>query len=183
MFSLWRNAVFNKNLIYGFILEYLKENNVDNLSFSLISKNTKISRTTLYSYYSGIWEIIEEINEYYINELGNVIKNMEPTNSVIPSKQNTIELLKNIYKNKRYYYVADKIQIKNGYKYLKEILLEKKEEFKIKSSSDIKQSNYIQEYFGLHVQFMIYKWIKEDFKMSINDQADLIDEYCRLVLK
>lgn len=30
---------------------------------------------------------------------------------------------------------------------------------------------------------MIYKCIKEDFKMPINDQADMIYEYCRLVLK
>lgn len=42
---------------------------------------------------------------------------MESINSVISSKQKTIEILKNIYKNKRHYYVADKIQIKNGYKY------------------------------------------------------------------
>lgn len=175
--------MFNKNLIHNFILDFLKENNVDDLSFSLISKKTKISRTTLYSHYAGIWEIIDEINEFYINQIVDIINDIKLNISVFPTKKNLTTLLSNIYKNKKYYCVANKIQEKNHYKYIEEIISKKRKEFLDESLSDEKQIYYIDNCFGISVQYMIGKWIQNNFMVSIDDEVNVIDTYCKMVLK
>ena len=58
-----------KEKIYDFGLSYLKNNDTQHLTFSMISKNTGISRTTLYNHYGNIDDILDEIGEYYNHPL------------------------------------------------------------------------------------------------------------------
>ena len=55
--------------LFSFIVDYLLGNNLDSLTFSLISKETGISRTTLYSHYGNIYDILNDLSSFYENLL------------------------------------------------------------------------------------------------------------------
>ena len=144
-----------KKIIYDFVLDYLKFNCLEKLNFSIISKGTNISRTTLYSYYNGMWELVDEINLFYINQMAEIINDFPSTYNSESNKKNTIILLNHIFENKNYYYVASKLQKGNEVLIIKEILKDKRNENNKIKEMDLYKAKFIENFFTSNIQFVI----------------------------
>lgn len=148
-----------KSRIFDFVLSYLKRHNKEQLNFSLISKETGISRTTIYSYYNHIQELFEDILDCYVKPFEEKIRiHMENIHDVFSCYESSKKILEHVYRNKSFFLVEDKIKHGISRSYFTDDMKQKM----IEKSNDQTKKEYIDRYYFMGLVNIIDSWKKED---------------------
>ena len=169
----WENGI--RERLFSFVVDYLLGNNLDSLTFSIISKETGISRTTLYSHYGNIYDILNDLSSFYENLLLEELKTsgFEKIKDMNMLSECTSIFLKFVFQHKNYYSALDKICLKSN-------LLERfKEGFKNQFScyltiDGFHAKEYVFTYWWNGFSSVIESWVKNQFEESPEEIFDVL---------
>lgn len=87
-----RKVVKTKGIIKDAFFELYKENKIEKISIKDITRNAHINRSTFYLYYRDIYDLLESIENEFLIDFANKVKDVYTTilkdgdiNSIIPS--------------------------------------------------------------------------------------------------
>lgn len=166
-----RRVKYTKNIIKSTFLNLLKEKDIKKISVSEICTIADINRATFYRYYLDIYDLLDKIQENFINELKDIFMDDLFTfdnithrylNACLKNKE-LVRVLFNTYNN--FYFLSEVFDIIN------ERCFDKWNNIKNVKDSDIEECLIfiINGSIGI-----INYWVKEDFKKDIDEVSNII---------
>ena len=170
-----------KAKMFEFVLSYLKSNDVEHLNFSLISKKTGISRTTIYSYYEHIQELLEDIIADYMIPLEKTIKkHAKNIHDVFSCYENDKKVLEFIFQNRHFFLVEEKMKHNKQMPDFVDDMTRRMTETIVNQT----KKEYIEQYYFMGLTNIFTSWKNEGFNYAGLDRcAKAMTFYTYSVLK
>lgn len=149
----------------------VSRSNVDSITVSDVCKKAGINRTTFYSHYLDMDDLIQSIYDWMVEEF---LKVFEEESKTLKHSFNFEKLFKNIKDNQIFY----KLYFKLGFDF-KNIFAEKGSEGIAKMFyKNTKHLDYHIDFFAAGMTAIIQKWLAKGCKESPKEMAQIIaDEY------
>lgn len=154
-----------KRNIENIFLNLLKEQDINDISVSIICSLANINRSTFYLYYNNVYDLLEQIEYKMIIKLTKQL-NDNSNNIDSDSKKYLLPYLNYIYINKDFFTIFYKYSINNKYESeLESILFTSLKKYLNNSIiEDDTTLNYCLEYYEAGLFSIIKKWILEGCK-------------------
>lgn len=150
----------------------ITRNDISTITVSDICKKAQINRTTFYSHYLDIDDLVQSIYDWMIQEYLSVFKE-EAENQ--KHSFDFVKLFRHIKENQIFY----KIYFKLGFDF-KNVFLQNEAALNISDYffKDKKYLDYHVDFFAAGLTAIIQKWLKDDCKIPPEDMGKiLVDEY------
>lgn len=170
-----RRVRYTKKIIKDTFIELLSIKDIKKITVSEICKVSDINRATFYRYYLDVYDLLNKIQEDFIEELKSASNNSDKYTVSSFSK----ELLNVFLDNKELVRIL--FNTNNNLYFLNDILSIAYEKCKIKWESDL--SNLKEEDIEYASVFIfngalgvINFWVKNDFDASVEEIANIIEQ-------
>lgn len=150
-------------------LELIQTDDIEKISVSKICKLASVNRTTFYSNYLDIYDLVEKVKESMICEFANIFEKSRGH-----TRSNYLKMFEHIKDNQIFYKTYFKLGFDGNYDitYFDKKLA--KEEF------DNKFIDYHCEFFKAGITAIIKKWLNNGCKESPNDIVEIIESEYRI---
>ncbi len=149
-----------KSKIFDFVLSYLKNHDVEKMNFSLISKATGISRTTIYSCYSHTQELFEDILDFYIMPFETKVKEcMKSIHDVYSCYSSYKQILEYVYQNRSFFLIEGKIKLRTTNAGFTDDIKQRL----MKKCNNQTKKEFIERYYFMGLADIYDSWKKADF--------------------
>ena len=151
----------------------ISRNDIDTITVSDVCKKANINRTTFYSHYLDLDDLIQSIYEYMMQEFLNVFK------KEIADEKHSYDfgkLFRHIKENQLFY----KLYFKLGFDFKNIFIQNGSRNFTDKRNKKMKNEDYHIEFFSAGITAIIKKWLANDCKESPETISNiLVEEYQR----
>lgn len=158
----------SKQALQDSLLELLNTKDINNISITKLCSNAKINRTTFYKYYSSPIDVLNEIQNNYIDEVKEFIM-LNNSNSKLSNYDRFLYRFKKINKDNKFCKILLNENVNNKFFneimfiYFKDLNEDLKKNYKSHNESDFE---YIFLYLCTGCSAIIKRWIYNDFKES-----------------
>jgi len=149
-------------------LQLIQTNQIEDISISDICKISKLNRSTFYSSYIDIYDLIEKVKDRMANEFASMYI-PDFNDEVKNSPNNWLKMFKHIKENQLFYKTYFKLESATFVSPVKKF----NEELAIKLYKN-KHIDYHIEFFRAGLNAIIKKWLNNDCKESPEEIAEII---------
>lgn len=153
-----------KKMLTDALVELLKTHKIEKISIQKLSDKAGVNRSTFYLHYPDIYHLLEEIENQLIVDIKKYLEN-----STVSSHSNTQKLLEYMVNRKELFKIllikCESSRFNEMFLKVSSGIMEK--EINLKLPSNFKP--YVIEYLLKANNGLIFKWIHDDFNLSVND--------------
>ena len=172
-----RRVKYTKRIIKDTFLELLQEKDITKVTVIELCNKADINRATFYRYYLDIYDLLDKLEEEFVNEVKESYKDYDYTHNKLYDY--VLALLRACINNKEFVRVLFKT--KNSIIFLNEVLDDAYLRCKEKWEHDVKDINPEDEEYATAYLFngtigIVSYWIQNDFDKDIEEIASIVKD-------
>ena len=172
-----RRVQYTKRVIKETLLELLEEKDITKVTVMELCKKSDINRATFYRYYLDIFDVLEKMEEEFVQEFKNSYKDFDYTHNQLYDY--VLALLQACQNNKKLIKIL--FNTKNGISFLNDVLEDAYIRCKEKWEHDLpgikeEQEEYATAYLFNGTLGIVNYWIQNNFDKDIEEIASIVKD-------
>ena len=174
-----RRTKYTKKVIQDTFIELLEQKDIKKITVMELCKIADINRATFYRYYIDIFDLLEKMEDEFVEEFQNSYKDFDYTHNQLYDY--VLALLQACVNNKVFVKVL--FSTKNSISFLEKVLNDAYFRCKEKWAHDIPNLDSVDAEYATAYIFngtlgIVNYWIQNDFDKNIEDIANMVRDLC-----